>query len=72
MTNSPTEELEASQAKAQPAPTADAEPIPFDPTLLMVFVAVLLAICWQNWVLARRAEGKSLLPDWLASSGERE
>jgi hypothetical protein len=40
-----------------------------DPLVLVLFAAILLAICWQNWFLARRAEGKSLIPDWLRRPG---
>jgi hypothetical protein len=56
-------------------PLAD-EPSPppqsgFDWIVLACFVVILLAVCWQNWWLARRAEGASLLPDWLRSRSAR-
>ena len=44
----------------------------FDPIVAICFLAILLAVCWQNWVLARRAEGASLLPRWLRSRRHRE
>jgi hypothetical protein len=44
------------------APGEDANPL-----LLLVVFLILLAVCWQNWVMGRRADEKSLVPDWLSS-----
>jgi len=40
-------------------------PIGFNPVVFVCLVAVLGAVSWQNWWLRRRAEGVSLVPDWL-------
>ena len=37
----------------------------FDYTMLAFFALVLVAVSVQNWVLARRAEHKPLLPSWM-------
>ncbi len=37
----------------------------FDYSILGFFALVLVAVSIQNWVLARRAENKPLLPSWL-------
>lgn len=40
-------------------------PVEFNPALLAFFAVILIGVCVQNWVLARRAENKPLLPSWL-------
>jgi hypothetical protein len=57
---------------APTAPGASSEPVSFDPIVGICFLAILLAVCWQNWALARRAEGASVIPDWLRSRRHRE
>ena len=54
------------------APEDASGSVPFDPIVALCFLVILLAVCGQNWVLARRAEGASLLPDWLRPRRHRE
>ena len=49
------------------AAAPDAAGSSFEPAVLVFFGLILAAVCWQNWVLARRAEERSLVPDWLRS-----
>ena len=47
-----------------PAAPAD-DGVGFNPLVLICFLAILVGVCVQNWVLARRAEGRPLVPEWL-------
>ena len=53
-----------------PIPLLQTRPDGFNYGMLAFLAAILIGVCVQNWVLARRAEGKPLTPDWLQRSDD--